>query len=219
MNFNKHLELRGKHAPLGASRYHWINDTDDQIVKRICAQYASEVGTLIHDYACERVSFRLKMNRNEKKDVILELLRHGIPRVVIDELDMNTIYDNLVNYVNDCIGYRMSPEVKLVYSEICFGTCDAIAFYEKEKFLRIHDLKTGTMPGHMEQLLIYAALFCLEYRVKPIDIQCELRIYQNGEIVTLEPTANDILDIIGIIKEKNKAGERFLFAYDAGEEE
>ena len=62
--------------------------------------------------------------------------------------------------------------------------------------LRIHDLKTGLIPAHMEQLEIYAALFCLEYKLKPADIQIELRIYQNNEILYHTPTADDIKPIM-----------------------
>ena len=31
MNFNKHSNLEGQHAFLGASKYHWINYTDEKI--------------------------------------------------------------------------------------------------------------------------------------------------------------------------------------------
>ena len=48
----------------------------------------------------------------------------------------------------------------------------------------------------MEQLEIYAALFCLEYRVKPSDIDIELRIYQSDEILHHKPTAEDLVPII-----------------------
>jgi hypothetical protein len=77
------------------------------------------------------------------------------------------------------------------------GTADAIAF--RNNFLRIHDLKTGRRPVHIEQLEIYAALFCLEYRVKPSDIRMELRIYQNDEILVHEPTSEDIIQIMNKI--------------------
>lgn len=77
------------------------------------------------------------------------------------------------------------------------GTADAISF--RNNFLRIHDLKTGKRPVHIEQLEIYAALFCLEYRVKPEDIHIELRIYQNDEILVHEPTAEDIIQIMNKI--------------------
>jgi hypothetical protein len=48
----------------------------------------------------------------------------------------------------------------------------------------------------MEQLEIYAALFCLEYNKKPNDIGMELRLYQNDERIIFEPTAEDILPIM-----------------------
>ena len=48
----------------------------------------------------------------------------------------------------------------------------------------------------MEQLEIYAALFCLEYNKKPSDIDMELRIYQNNEILVHNPTVEDILPIM-----------------------
>jgi hypothetical protein len=70
--------------------------------------------------------------------------------------------------------------------------------------LRIHDLKTGTRPVHIEQLEIYAALFCLEYKVKPADIKIELRIYQNDEILVHEPEAEEIIVIMNKIIHLNK---------------
>jgi hypothetical protein len=48
----------------------------------------------------------------------------------------------------------------------------------------------------MEQLLIYAALFCLEYRKKPGDIEIELRLYQFDDYTVAKPTAEDILPIM-----------------------
>ena len=82
------------------------------------------------------------------------------------------------------------------------GTADAISF--RNNFLRIHDLKTGTRPVHIEQLEIYAALFCLEYKVKPTDIKIELRIYQNDEILVHEPEAEEIIVIMNKIIHLNK---------------
>lgn len=82
------------------------------------------------------------------------------------------------------------------------GTADAISF--RNNFLRIHDLKTGTRPVHIEQLEIYAALFCLEYKVKPTDIKIELRIYQNDEILVHEPEPEEIITIMNKIVHLNK---------------
>ena len=88
----------------------------------------------------------------------------------------------------------MVPEQPLFYSENWFGTTDAITF--RNRMLRIHDLKTGVIPAHMEQLEIYAALFCLEYKIKPADIEMELRIYQNNQILYENPTAETIVPIM-----------------------
>ena len=62
--------------------------------------------------------------------------------------------------------------------------------------LRIHDLKTGKVPAHFEQLMIYAALFCLEYDFKPSDIEMELRIYQSNEVLFMVPDISDIVPIM-----------------------
>lgn len=68
----------------------------------------------------------------------------------------------------------------------------------------IHDLKTGAVPAHMEQLFIYDALFCMEYHVKPKDILIENRIYQNDDVLIETPTADIIDPIIEKIKEFDK---------------
>ena len=88
----------------------------------------------------------------------------------------------------------MTPEQPLYFSENCYGTADAIAF--KNDILRIHDLKTGITPVSMNQLLIYTALFCLEYNKQPKDIHTELRIYQNDTIMMCEPTEDQVCPII-----------------------
>jgi hypothetical protein len=102
-------------------------------------------------------------------------------------------------YVNDAIGFRMNTEQILYYSRFCFGTTDAIAFNERKRYLRIHDLKTGETPAHMEQLEIYAALFYLEYGkfmdFIPSPDNTELRIYQSDEILVHHPESSVILDI------------------------
>ena len=99
--------------------------------------------------------------------------------------------------MNDAIGFKMDTEVVLYYSERFFGTADAICF--RNGVLRIHDLKTGKggkIESHMEQLEIYAALFCLEYKVKPGEIEIELRVYKNDEVLVHNPTVEDIAPIM-----------------------
>lgn len=178
MNFNKHSTLEGQHAFLGASKYHWINYDDEKIATAYKNHLATLKGTQLHEFAAQCIRLGQKLPRSEK---------------------------TLNMYVNDAIGYKMIPEQILVYSENCFGTADAILF--RNNFLRIHDLKTGVIPAHMEQLIIYAALFCLEYHIKPGEIETELRIYQNNDVQIANPTAEDILPVMdriikadGIIK-------------------
>lgn len=101
-------------------------------------------------------------------------------------------------YVNDCIGFHMKPEQLLFYSDKCFGTADAISFNKKK--LRIFDLKTGSHKASPNQLCIYAALFCLEYKKDPKDIDIELRIYQNNEVSVIEPSYEFIQEIMDKIR-------------------
>ena len=110
-------------------------------------------------------------------------------------------------YVNDAIGYRMSTEQTLFYSENCFGTTDAISF--TRNMLRIHDLKTGLISGSVHQLEIYVALFCLEYGFKPGEIEIETRIYQNDEVVIDHPTIDTIAHLISKIVVFDQYIDRF----------
>lgn len=196
MNFTRHFQQEGKHAVLSASSWRWINDDIDSLTSRLCAQYAQTIGTLLHAIACRHIQHRIKMNKYDKKNVMLDLLSNGIPGFVIDSLDFDKIFENLMVYVNDGVSYRMSPEVVLYYSDNFFGTADSISYNETERRLRIHDYKSGVTPAHIEQLEIYAALFCLEYRIKPHEIaETELRIYQNNEILYHNPTADEIREV------------------------
>lgn len=179
MFFNNHTNLEGLHAPFGASKSSWLRYSDEKIVEVYNNLQAAEMGTRLHEWAKQTIDLGIKQSRSKK-----------------------TIY----SYVNDAIGFNMSTEVILFYSERFFGTADAISF--RNNFLRIHDLKTGKRPVHMEQLEIYAALFCLEYKIKPGDIRIELRIYQNDEILVHEPTAEDILPIMDKIVHVNKMLEK-----------
>ena len=84
-------------------------------------------------------------------------------------------------YINQCLQYKMSPEVVLFYSPNAFGTADAIAY--RHRRLRISDLKSGVTRTSEHQLEVYTALFCLEYEVDPFEMRdIELRIYQDGKV-------------------------------------
>ena len=56
--------------------------------------------------------------------------------------------------------------------------------------------KYTSLPAHMEQLRIYAALFFLEYDLQPKDFDIELRIYQSDEIIIENPKADIIVPIM-----------------------
>lgn len=175
MIFNRHENLEGLHAPFGASKHSWLRYDDEKAMEVYKNLKAAEMGTIFHEWAKNTINLGIKQPRSKK-----------------------TLY----SYVNDAIGFKMSPEVVLYYSDYFFGTADSISF--RNKFLRIHDLKTGVIPAHMEQLEIYAALFCLEYKIKPGDISIELRLYQNDEVLVANPEADDILPIMDKIVHLNK---------------
>lgn len=205
MNFNTHSNLEGKHAILSPSSFRWIFDEPDQLIQRYRRLYATDIGTVLHYVARSLIENKIKLHKHDKKMIFLRLLENpGIPNDVAYSLEFDEIYDNFMRYVNDAILYRMTPEVVLYYSDRCFGTTDAIAYDDKDKFLRIHDYKSGTTPAHMEQLEIYAGLFCLEYKVNPRELATELRIYQGDEPVIFSPTSSELNDVVNAIINQNK---------------
>lgn len=192
MIFNKHSELEGRHAILSPSKHYWMNYDDEALMKYYISSYATDIGTLVHEFAADRITYRLPLdqeNEEAKNGLLVHLLKNGIPFRVID---LDRIFYNLVPYVNDAIGYKMESEIKLKYSDLCFGTADAIGV--RRNWLRIHDLKTGQSPASMDQLLLYAGLFFLEYKrdYRPQTMKVELRIYQNQEVLVNQPSPDDI---------------------------
>jgi hypothetical protein len=169
VNFKQHLELVGEHAYLSASKYHWINYDEEKLYNSYKKFSAIQKGTELHDFASHCIRLNQKLPKSKK---------------------------SLNEYVNDAIGFRMKSEQPLFYSINSFGTADAISFKEKERLLRIHDLKTGLTLASMHQLEIYASLFCLEYGINPNDINIELRIYQMDEILVSIPTGDVIFNIM-----------------------
>ena len=181
MNWNKHLELDGQHAFLSPSKYHWLNYDPEKLKLTYEKHLATIRGTELHAYAEQAIRLKRRQPRNS---------------------------DTVNMYINDAIGYGMQPEQPLVYSGNCFGTADAIVFNEKQKMLRIHDLKTGEIPAHMWQLKIYAALFFLEYGTRIgaalKDCSIELRIYQSGEVLVESPDTAEIERIMDKIVDSDE---------------
>ena len=56
MNFNKHYSLVGKHAFLGASKYHWVNYDTDKLAESFLRQQATLKGTILHDFAAQCIT-------------------------------------------------------------------------------------------------------------------------------------------------------------------
>ena len=203
MIFNKHSELEGRHAILSPSKHYWINYDDPALWKCYVSSFATDIGTFTHEYAADRIKYRMPLdpdNEEAKNGLLMHLMKSGIPFRVID---LDRIFYNLVPYVNDCIGYKMSSEIVLKYTDLCFGTADAIGV--RRNFLRIHDLKTGVAPASMDQLMCYAALFFMEYKkdYRPDTMKVELRIYQNQEIQVMNPTPEQVKDVMKKIAHGN----------------
>ena len=191
MNWNNHSRLIGTHSFLSASAYHWINYDKDKLISVYRNRLAVLRGTALHELASQLIKLKVKLPNSQK---------------------------TLNMFVNDAIGFGMESEQVLYYSDNAFGTADAI-YYGKQRgtdrlILRVHDLKTGETPAHMEQLLIYAAYFCLEYHVRPGDIDMECRIYQNNDILFYKPEVDEIIQVMDKIvmfdklieKKKKKEG-------------
>jgi hypothetical protein len=167
MIFNTHSQLVGRHAFLSASKYSWTNYDEEKLDRVFLASLAAQRGTELHAFAHEAIRLGIKLPNSPK---------------------------TLNLYVNDAIGYKMTPEQILYYSDNCFGTADTIAF--RRGTLRVSDLKTGVTRVSERQLEVYAALFCLEYRMKPFEIEIELRIYQNNEVQIYEVDPDVITHIM-----------------------
>ena len=78
MNWNTHSNLRGAHAFLGASKYHWLNYDDKKLRESYLNALAVKRGTELHDFAATCIRLKQKLPKSAK---------------------------TLNAYVNDAIGY------------------------------------------------------------------------------------------------------------------
>jgi hypothetical protein len=176
MEWKNYSHLSGSHAFLSPSRHHWLNYTNEKLILTYRNHRKAALGTKYHALASDLINLAVRLPSTPA---------------------------SLNSFVNDAIGFKMSSEVLLYYSPNSYGTVDAISFYDG--VLRIHDLKTGVTPGSMNQLMIYAALFCLDYSLRPDEITTiVLRIYQEGEIIEYEPTVEEVFDVTRKLIEADK---------------
>ena len=140
MNWNNHSKLVNAHAFLGASQHQWLRYSEDKLEQVFLNKMSVIRGTKLHAFAAQAIELGVKLPYNKDHPKTLNW------------------------YINDAIGFKMDPEVVLYYSDNAFGTADAISF--SDDILRIHDLKTGTVPVakedengdiRLEQLEIYSA--------------------------------------------------------------
>lgn len=169
MDFTRHYDLSGKHATLSPSTYHWIRYSDEKLEDWLFNKEAMRRGTELHALASECIRLGVRLPATKK---------------------------TLNAYVNDAIGYKMKPEQLLFATPHCFGTADAIGFKDKEKILRVFDLKTGETPAKPDQLLVYGAIFCIEYNFRPFELQYDFRIYQSDEVAMYEVDPDEIAHIM-----------------------
>lgn len=167
MRFHKHTDLKDRHSFLAPSTPAWLRYDDQKLERMYMERLATIRGTEEHEFAARAIK-----------------LGHRQPETPPTTISL---------YVNDCIGWRMKPEVPLYWSDFCFGTADGLGFNEKDLLLRVSDLKTGKTATKFDQLVSYAALFCLEYEYpKPWELEIELRIYQGNAVKLMIPDPDEV---------------------------
>ena len=172
MIWNEHLDIEGQHAFLSASNHHWLNYSNEKLIAVYKNLKSKEEGTWLHNFASMAIQKKIKLAKNKQ---------------------------TLNLFVNDSIGFNMTSEQMLQYSNNSFGTADAISF--KDNVLKIFDFKSGSIKASFRQLDIYAALFCLEYNVNPYSVIFQSRIYQSNSYIEVYQEPVYIDSIMKIIVE------------------
>jgi len=169
MIWKNYSHLEGSHAFLSPSRYHWLRYSEDRLVDAYRSHERVALGSKYHRIASDLIKLSIRLPNTAA---------------------------SLNSFVNDAIGFRMGSEVLLYYSVNCYGTADAISF--TDGILRIHDLKTGKSEGSIDQLLIYAGLFCLDYEINTLKELREifLRIYHDGGVIEFSPSPGDLKEVV-----------------------
>lgn len=212
------------HAPFPPSQPSWLNYTDEQLIEALKNKYRAEIGTEIHEWASHQIILSSKVSgiKEVEKGVKTHIYEKYMEKYSkCYDPEFGTLLLKHLHYisgeaflttkqfVNDSIGFRMESEKRLTVSNMIYGTADAVRYYTKENLLRVSDLKTGKRPAKIEQVFIYAALYCYEYNLKPLNTNFEARIYQNGEIFIEQPSGEDINDIFMNILHKDEVAKKF----------
>lgn len=159
--------MRGKDSKVRAvfspSERAWIRYSKEKIVAKVNQWDTVQRGVDLHALAAEAI--RLQVQLSSENGVISQ-------------------------YVRDAITYDCEVEVPLSYSQYIYGTADALRFDFSTKTLYVFDLKTGKKEASTDQVLIYAAMWCLINNIDPYDIDFDLRIYSDVNTIILRTEDN-----------------------------
>jgi hypothetical protein len=196
-----------EHATFSPSQPSWLNYDDDDLINAYCNAQRAALGTEIHEWSSAQIKLSNKVSNIKEiekgvKTHIFEkytgtAIDYG--KMLLQNMDYlpREIYPTVKMFVNDAIGFHMASEQRVEYSDLCWGTSDAIVCIDNNLF--IFDLKTGSRPAKETQLFVYAALFCLQEHTKPNELEIETRIYQNGDALITKPPSDVIYDIMSKI--------------------
>ena len=208
MQWKDRSRFKGRHALFSPSQPGFFKLSQEEFRARLLSKEKSGLGTEIHEWCFVRIKRRHKIS--SIKELVKSIDEFIFKKYYSSDYDSITMegkrllkalsfvqqetFNTIKNYVNDAISFRMDPEVVVLYSDRFFGTADAVTV--TDNLIRIHDLKTGSTPAHIEQLMAYAAYLCLDYELDPMKYEYELRIYQNDDILIANPSGDDIKELM-----------------------
>ena len=77
MNFNTHSAFKGQHAFLGASKYHWINYTEEKLAESYNKFLATQKGTILHAFAAQCIELGQKLPKSRACSHKKSVKNHG----------------------------------------------------------------------------------------------------------------------------------------------
>ena len=113
MIWHDHSKLVGEHAFLGASKYHWLNYTDDQMIAKYKSSYTQAVGTYLHELAAGLIENHMKLSKSDSKLLTYHLLSHGVPRGVFN---VDDLFGNFRS-VTECLQNKFCITPRLVLAQ------------------------------------------------------------------------------------------------------
>lgn len=211
------LSTFADHALFSPSQPAFLNYDDEQLISAFCNSHRADLGTEMHEWSSIQINLKNKVSniKEIEKGVKTHIYEKysKVPEyrdMLLENMDYlpHEIYPTVKLFVNDCINHRMLSEEKVEYTDLFWGTSDAIKC--ENNYLQVFDLKTGSRPAKETQLYTYAALYCLQEHMKPDELDgVEIRIYQNAEVLVDNPPSDVIYDIMNKIVHANSVITNF----------